>query len=74
MNLQKSFQSFMVQMVSSVGGLVFIDFSDTEQPKVEGFSSDFEEYGYCLCITDTKSSHADLTDDYTAIRNEMENI
>ena len=53
---------------------MFIDFSDTEQPKVEGFSSDFEEYGYCLCITDTKSSHADLTDDYTAIRNEMENI
>ena len=60
----------MDQMVSSVGGLVFIDFSDTEQPKVEGFSCDFEEYGYCLCITDTKSSHADLTDDYTAIRNE----
>ena len=64
----------MDQMVSSVGGLVFIDFSDTEQPKVEGFSCDFEEYGYCLCITDTKSSHADLTDDYTAIINEMENI
>lgn len=64
----------MDQMVSSVGGLVFIDFSDTEQPKVEGFSCDFEEYGYCLCITDTKSSHADLTDDYTAIRNDMENI
>ena len=64
----------MDQMVSSVGGLVFIDFSDTEQPKVEGFSCDFEEYGYCLCITDTKSSHADLTDDYTAIRKEMENI
>lgn len=64
----------MDQMVSSVGGLVFIDFSDTEQPKVEGFSCDFEEYGYCLCITDTKSSHADLTNDYTAIRNEMENI
>ena len=64
----------MDQMVSSVGGLVFIDFSDTEQPKVEGCSCDFEEYGYCLCITDTKSSHADLTDDYTAIRNEMENI
>ncbi len=64
----------MDQTVSSVGGLVFIDFFDTEEPKVESFSCDFEEYGYCLCITDTKSSHADLTDDYTAIRNEMENI
>ena len=64
----------MDQMVSSVGGMVFIDFLDTEEPKVETFNFDFEEYGYCLCITDTKSSHADLTDDYTAIRNEMENI
>ncbi len=64
----------MDQMVSSVGGLVFIDFLDTKEPKVETFSFDFEEYGYCLCLTDTKSSHADLTDDYTAIRNEMENI
>ena len=64
----------MDQMVSSVGGLVFIDFLDTEEPKVETFNFDFEEYGYCLCITDTKSSHADLTGDYTAIRNEMENI
>ena len=64
----------MDQMVSSVGGLVFIDFLDTEEPKVETFNFDFEEYGYCLCITDTKSSHADLTDDYIAIRNEMENI
>lgn len=64
----------MDQMVSSVGGLVFTDFLDTEEPKVETFNFDFEEYGYCLCITDTKSSHANLTDDYSAIRNEMENI
>ena len=64
----------MDQMVSSVGGLVFIDFSDTEQPKVESFSCDFEEYGYCLCITDTKGSHANLTDDYVAIRSEMEAV
>lgn len=64
----------MDQTVSSVGGLVFIDFFDTDEPKVENFNCDFEEFGYCLCITDTKSSHADLTDDYTAIRNEMESV
>ena len=64
----------MDQTVSSVGGLVSIDFYDTENPEVESFNCDFEEYGYCLCITDTKSSHANLTDDYSAIRNEMENI
>lgn len=64
----------MDQTVSSVGGLVSIDFYDTETPEVESFNCDFEEYGYCLCITDTKSSHADLTDDYAAIRSEMESV
>ncbi len=64
----------MDQMVSSVGGLVFIDFFDTEKPIVETFNCDFKEYGYCLCITDTKSSHANLTDDYSAITNEMESV
>ena len=64
----------MDQMVSSVGGLVFIDFADTEKPVVESFSCDFERLGYCICVTDTKSSHADLTDDYSAIRSEMESV
>ena len=64
----------MDQMVSSVGGLVFIDFADTENPVVESFSCDFERLGYCICVTDTKSSHADLTDDYSAIRSEMESV
>ena len=64
----------MDQMVSSVGGLVFIDFADTEKPVVESFSCDFERLGYCIFVTDTKSSHADLTDDYSAIRSEMESV
>ena len=62
----------MDQMVSSVGGLMFIDFYDTENPDIDSFTFDFEKYGYCLCITDTRSSHADLTEDYAAIRREME--
>ena len=64
----------MDQMVSSVGGLVSIDFYDTENPEIEPFDFDFEAHGYCLCITDTKGSHANLTDDYVAIRSEMEGI
>lgn len=27
-----------------------------------------------MCISDTKGSHADLTDDYAAIRREMESV
>ena len=64
----------MDQMVSSVGGLVSIDFYDTQNPEIERFDFDFEEHGYCLCITDTKGNHANLTDDYVAIRSEMESI
>lgn len=64
----------MDQMVSSVGGLVYIDFYDTDNPEIKPFDFDFEAHGYCLCITDTKGSHANLTDDYVAIRSEMESI
>lgn len=64
----------MDQMVSSVGGLVSIDFHDTGNPKIQSFPFDFKNAGYCLCVTDTKGSHADLTDDYVAIRSEMENV
>ena len=56
------------QTVCSYGGFVFIDFLDTEKPYVEKYRFDFEQAGYNLCITDTKGSHSDLTDDYAAIR------
>lgn len=64
----------MDQMVSSVGGLVSIDFHDTENPAIKSFPYYFEKSGYCLCVTDTKGSHANLTDDYVAVRSEMESI
>ncbi len=64
----------MDQMVSSVGGFVFIDFNDTDNPMIKRHSYDFESAGYCLCITDTKGSHADLTDDYVAIPYEMKQV
>ena len=64
----------MDQMVSSVGGLVSIDFNDTEKPLIKNFNFDFESKGYSICVTDTKGSHANLTGDYVAIRNEMEQV
>lgn len=64
----------MDQMVSSVGGLVAIDFHDTQDPKIDSFEFDFEKAGYSLCITDTKGSHADLTPDYVAVPAEMESV
>ncbi|MBR1533391.1 MAG: galactokinase [Ruminococcus sp.] len=62
------------QMVCSVGGFVFLDFRDTDDPVIEKHSFDFEKAGYNLCITDTKGSHSDLTDDYVAVPAEMKEV
>ena len=64
----------MDQMVSSVGGFVWIDFADTRKPVIRKHTFDFAKAGYCLCITDTKGSHADLTPDYVAVPTEMKQV
>ena len=61
----------MDQMACSVGNLVYIDFAVPSEPIVEKVEFDMEQYGYSLCITDTKGSHADLTDEYAAVPKEM---
>ncbi len=62
------------QTVASFGGLVSIDFCDRQNPVVEKINFDFDKYGYALCITDTKSNHENLTDEYDAIGDEMRNV
>lgn len=64
----------MDQTASAYGGLICIDFHNTEKPTIRQINLDFETYGYTLCVTDTKSSHEDLTDDYRAITEEMHQI
>ena len=64
----------MDQMVSSVGGFVYIDFLNTSEPIIEKHSFDFEKAGYSICITDTKGSHSDLTEDYVAVPSEMKKV
>ncbi len=62
------------QMACSVGGFVSIDFEDTSKPIINKIDFDFASSGHSLCIIDTKGSHSDLTDDYAAIRREMEMV
>lgn len=61
----------MDQMGSSVGGAVAIDFADPANPVVESVDYDFSQSDHTLCIVDTGSCHADLTDDYAAVTREM---
>lgn len=79
----------MDQTACAVGGLVHIDFgkpsAETEgenrkpddiffEPLTERLQVNFEDFGYSLCITDTGSSHADLTSDYASIPRDMRSV
>lgn len=64
----------MDQTACAVGSAITIDFKDPAAPIVDKITFDIAKHGFYLCITDTKGSHADLTDDYAAIRSEMESV
>lgn len=64
----------MDQCACAVGGLITIDFHDPAAPIVHAVEADFGKYGCSLCIVDTKGSHADLTDEYAAIPQEMKKV
>ncbi|MCQ2522096.1 MAG: galactokinase [Lachnospiraceae bacterium] len=64
----------MDQMACSVGGLIHVNFERPEDPETEKLEFDLNAYDYSLCITDTKGSHANLTDEYAAIPEEMRSI
>ena len=62
------------QMASSVGTFVSIDFKSTKDPVINKIDFDFASSGHSLCIVDTHGNHSDLTDDYAAVRAEMESV
>ncbi len=64
----------MDQMACSVGSFVEIDFADPSKPVITPVEFDFAQCGHSLCIVDTRADHADLTDEYAAIRSEMEAV
>lgn len=59
------------QMASAAGGLVTVDFRDPAKPEVQALQYDFARKGYALVVVATGGSHADLTDQYSAIPAEM---
>ena len=61
-------------MACAFGGIISIDFENPQAPKVETVDFDFESMGYKIILVDTGGSHADLTDDYASIPNEMKSV
>ncbi len=64
----------MDQMACAVGGVIAIDFFDVKNPQVHKTQIDLGAFGYALCIIDSGADHADLTDEYAAIGEEMKSV
>lgn len=58
----------MDQLACAIGKAVYIDFATEE---IVPLDCDFAAMGLTLCLTDTGGSHAGLTEDYAAIRRDM---
>ncbi|MGE5432322.1 MAG: galactokinase [Syntrophomonadaceae bacterium] len=64
----------MDQLAIAVGGIVFVDFFDKDNPKVEKLNFSFSDNGFETIIVNTGATHADLTDDYASIPSEMKAV
>ena len=64
----------MDQLASAHGSILHIDFQDPQHPRIEALSDRFSDWGLQLAIVDTGSSHADLTDEYESVANDMHAI
>jgi len=64
----------MDQVACAAGGIVSIDFCNPKKPKIKKVKFDFLTSGYRLIVVDTEAHHADLTEDYASIPNEMKQV
>lgn len=64
----------MDQLTCAVGGVVAIDFANAAHPDFKRVSFDFAAQRYKVLVVDTGGSHADLTDEYAAIPDEMKSV
>ncbi|MCI2047610.1 MAG: galactokinase [Faecalibacterium sp.] len=56
------------------GGVICVDFADPKAPRIRRGKLDLAKAGYCLCVTDTRGSHSELTGEFARIRTEMESV
>ncbi len=61
----------MDQTAVASGNVVAIDFQNPQDPQVTQVDCDFKTLGYALFVINAGGSHADLTDEYAAIPDDM---
>ena len=64
----------MDQCACAIGGIIYIDFKDKNNPFVKKVDVDFNQFGYSLCIVNTGGSHSNLTNEYASIPEEMKKV
>jgi len=64
----------MDQLTIAVGGIISIDFKESENPVIHEIVYDFNNEDYCLLVVDTGGNHIDLTEDYASIPREMKSV
>lgn len=65
----------MDQTACAVGGFVFIDLEDPDNPRIESIGAEaLAKKGYELCLVNTGTSHADLNEDYASVPKEMKAV
>jgi galactokinase len=64
----------MDQTACAVGGMIHIDFLEPEKPMIKKVPFDFLKSDCRLLVVDTGGNHEDLTDQYSAVPEEMRRI
>ncbi len=64
----------MDQMTCAVGGIIAIDFHHPSEPVVKKVDFNFSDHQYRLLVVDSGGTHADLTEDYAAVPEEMRSV
>lgn len=64
----------MDQTACACGGVLFIDFQNTDAPAITKLDVDFRRLGYQLFIIDSGADHSGLTGEYAAVPAELAKI
>ncbi len=64
----------MGQLTSSLGGMLWLDFYDTDTPFVTKIDFDFKKMGYTICIIDSGASTKGLEREFEMIPREMKSV
>lgn len=62
----------MDQIACASGGLITIDFSDTDRPEITRVSDRLDDFGLRIVVVQTEGSHEHLTEEYASVRQEMQ--